>query len=503
MAVHAWSGPCDPVPQIAMITLALVVIALALLSFLSYGFVLSKILCVFMGLMMLLAAVTMPRDRSTGIFNPWTIFILSFVQYYVLGPFETVYLYDAMHYATVIYGHLRPIPSDDLVLSRAIFVSVIGLICVWAGYQVYSLDSHGRLPTVETQWFIDPLRLRKVILVCLGVGVASYALFFAKVGLIAYLTTQREMRHFLYAKAAAYGFFSDFVATAFVLASVYLLEIHRDRERRTIVLILAMLIPYVYFQMAVFSGSRITVIRPILILSIYYMLTRGRTELTVRLVLLAMGLVVFVVVGGVVRSYLGVPQGGELALALLRQAWNHPKDWYGFITESMDYVQCYDILLLLTNRSYPLGYGATYLKFIYQFIPRVIWPNKPIDVTTMMSELFRPGQVAKGDSYGPTLFGEMYYNFGISGIVIGCFVVGIVLGWMYRLGRKQRGSAPLRFFYATLLVSIIEQGRGAFYNISLTYGMFYIIPLLFACRRRHVGVAVIGASDSVVRSRPG
>jgi hypothetical protein len=485
-----------------MTALALGIIALALLSLLSYGFVLSKILCVFTGLVMLLAAVTMQKDRSTGIFNPWAIFILSFVQYYVLGPLETVYLYKVMHYGTVIYGHLRPIPSDDLILSRAIFVSLTGLICAWAGYQVYSLDSHRRPPTFENQWFVDPLRLKRVVLVCLGIGLASYTLFFAKVGLIAYLTTPREMRHFLYAQAAAYGFFSDFVATAFVLTSVYLLETRRDRESRTLLLILAMLVPYVYFQMAVFSGSRITVVRPILILSIYYMLTRGRTRLTFRLVMVAVCLVLFVVVGGVVRSYLGVPHGRELALALLKQAWSHPEEWYGFVTQSMDYVQCYDILLLLTNRSYPLGYGATYLKVIYQFIPRVIWPGKPIDVTTMMSELFRPGQMARGISYNPTLLGEMYYNFGIAGIVIGCFLVGIALGWMYRLGRRQKGSAPLRFFYATLLVSILEQGRGAMYNISLTYAMFYAVPFLFACRRRRSGGFTARAGDNVVPSHP-
>lgn len=480
-----------------MITLAFAVIVLALLSFLSYGFVLSKILCIFLGLMMLLAAVTMPRDRRTGIFNPWAIFTLSFVQYYVLGPFETIYLNGAMHYLTVIYGHLRPNEADDLILSRAILVSLIGLICAWAGYQVYLLYLHRWAPRFATRWLIDPRRLQRVVLVCFGVGFASYVLFFAKVGLITYLTTPRTMRHFLYATASGYGFFSDFVATAFVLTSVYLLEIHRDREKRALLLILAMLIPYVYFQMAVFSGSRITVVRPVLILSIYYMLSRGRTVLTFRFASLAVAVAVFVVVGGVVRSYLGVPHGGELAWALLKQGWNHPEDWYGLITGSMDYVQCYDILLLLTNRAYPLGYGTTYLKFIYQFIPRVVWHGKPEDISTVMSGLFRPAQMDQGVTYNPTLFGEMYYNFGISGVVIGCFFVGLALGWMYRLGREQQGSAPLRFLYATFLVSIIEQGRGALYNISMTYITFYVIPFLLLCRRRHVGGPIVGADDNM------
>ena len=473
-----------------MTTPALAVIVLALISLLSYGFVLSKILCVFLGLVMLLGAVTMPRDRSTGIFNPWAIFVLSFIQYYVLGPFETIYLYDAMHYATVIYGHLRPSPTDDLVLSRAIFVSLIGLLCAWAGYQVYLLDSQRRPPGFYTRWLIDPQRLRRVILICLGVGLASYALFFAKVGLITFLTTPRTLRYFVYAKASAYGFFSDFVATAFVLASVYLLEMHRDREKRSLLLILAMLVPYAYFQMAVFSGSRITIVRPVLILFIYYMLSRGRTRMTFRLALLAMVGVAFVVLGGIARLYMGVPHGGELVLTFLRRAWKHPGDWYGLITNSMDYAQCYDILLLLTNRAYPLGYGATYLKFLYQFIPRVIWPGKPEDITTVMSGLFRPGQLAEGVSYGPTLFGEMYYNFGIGGVMVGCFLVGLTLGWMRRLGREQEDSAPVRFLYATLVVSIIEQGRGALYNISMTYMTFYMIPFLLVCRRRCVGGSI-------------
>lgn len=467
-----------------MIILAAAVIALALISLLSYGFVLSKILCVFLGMIMLLAAVTMPRDRRTGIFNPWVIFTLSFVQYYVLGPFETVYLYDAMHYATVIYGHLRPIPADDLILSRAIVVSLVGLFFSWAGYQIYLIGTRRRAPETDSQWVIDRLRLRRVVLVCLGVGLFSYALFFAKVGLVTYITTPRGMRHFLYAKAEAFGFFSDFVASAFVLASVYLLEKYTDKERRAFILILAMLIPYAYFQMAIFSGSRITIVRPFLILLFYYMLSHGRTRLTARLVMFGIVMLLFVVIGGVFRSYLGAPHADELAVRLLKQGWKHPKEWYGFVTQSMDYVQCYDILLLLTNRSYPLGYGSTYLKFIYQFIPRTIWHAKPQNVTIVMAQLFRPAQFAKGVTYSPALLGEMYYNFGMPGVVLGSFLVGIGLGWMYRLGRDRMDSAPVRFFYVTLLVCIIEQGRGAFYNISMTYIVFYIIPFLFVCRRQ-------------------
>ncbi len=480
-----------------MITLAVTVIVLALMSFLSYGFVLSKVLCVFLGLVMLLGAVTMPKDRGTGIFNPWTIFILSFVQYYVLGPFETVYLYDAMHYATIIYGHLRPIPSDDLILSRAILVSLVGLIFAWAGYQVYLLDSRRRPAGTQAHWVIDPPRLKRVALVCFGVGLLSYALFFAKVGFVTYLTTPRGMRHFLYAKAEGYGFFADFVASAFVLTSVYLLEKYSERESRALVPILAMLIPYAYFQMAMFSGSRITIVRPVLIVVFYYMLSRGRTRLTFRLALLGVVMLVFVVIGGVFRSYLGVPHAGELAIRLMKQGLRHPKEWYGFVTQSMDYVQCYDILLLLTNRAYPLGYGATYLKFLYQFIPRSIWHSKPQNVTIVMSQLFRPAQMSKGVTYSPALLGEMYYNFGMPGVVVGCFLVGIGLGWMYRLGRDRQGSAPLRFLYVILLVCIIEQGRGAFYNISMTYIVFYVIPLLFVSRRKGIGVDPAEAANTL------
>ena len=427
-----------------MIILAVLVISLGLLSFLSYGFVLSKILCVLLGMVMLLAAVTMPRDRRTGIFNPWVIFMLSFVQYYVLGPFETVYLYDAMHYATVIYGHLRPIPSDDLVLARAIFVSLLGLIFSWLGYQVYLLGTHRRVPEKETNWTIDERRMKRVVLICFGIGFFSYLLFFAKVGFFTYITTPRGMRHFLYARAEAYGFFSDFVATAFVLASIYVLEKYTASERRAFVLILAMLIPYAYFQMAVFSGSRITIVRPFLILTFYYMLSRGRTRLTFRLVVLGVVMVLFVVIGGVFRAYLGSPHADKLAVHLLKQGWKHPKEWYGFVTQSMDYVQCYDILLLLTNRAYPLGYGATYLKFFYQFIPRTIWHAKPQNITIVMSQLFRPAQFAKGVTYGPALLGEMYYNFAAPGVVVGSFLVGVALGWMYKLGHDRMDSAPVR-----------------------------------------------------------
>lgn len=476
-----------------MVALSFFAAGLALLSLLSFGFVLSKLLCVLLSIVLIIGAATMQRDPLTGFLNPWVIFTLSFIQYYVLGPFETVFLYDAMHYETVIYGHLRPIPGDDLILSRAIIVSLVGLTCVWIGYQVYLFSVRTRSLRSDHKWSFDYSRLKGVILVSFGIGIAAYISFFAKVGFINYVTTPREMRHFLYAKAEAFGFFGDFLATGLVLTSVYILEIYHSRQRRAVVIILALLIPYIYFQMALFSGSRITIVRPVLIIVFYYLLSHGPVRWSPRMLAFAAMLPVFVVVGGIGRSYLGIHDGGKLALLALEQGWKHPADMYGLITQSMDYVQCYDIFLLLANRSYALGYGSTYLKFFYQFIPRSIWPSKPENITIVMSELFRPGQMAKGVSYNSTMLGEMYYNFSMPGIVLGCFLVGVFLAWLYYLGKNRLHSPPLRFIYATLLVSIIEQGRGAFYNISMTYIIFYIIPIFLASRRQLNGIHAVNA----------
>ena len=86
----------------------------------------------------------------------------------------------------------------------------------------------------------------------------------------------------------------------------------------------------------------------------------------------------------------------------------------------------------------PLGlkYGETIYVWLLAPIPREILPNKP---------MVSPGPIIGMEVYGtkfsgvpPGLVAEMYWNFHVVGIVLGCFFFGLFLRYIYEVFRAIR-----------------------------------------------------------------
>jgi hypothetical protein len=75
-------------------------------------------------------------------------------------------------------------------------------------------------------------------------------------------------------------------------------------------------------------------------------------------------------------------------------------------------------------------HGYTLTPLITTFVPRLIWPDKPsVEVGRMMNKEFRISDVA--DTYiSPSHLGELYWNFGWAGVVVGMTLIGLLLGYL-------------------------------------------------------------------------
>jgi len=95
--------------------------------------------------------------------------------------------------------------------------------------------------------------------------------------------------------------------------------------------------------------------------------------------------------------------------------------------------------------------GKTISLFFWAFIPRFIWPDKPsLDVgrefaITMWNQ---PANVQS--SMAPTSIGELYWNFGLIGVVLGMFVLGVIyrIVYIYLIKDRKRVSANEALLYA-------------------------------------------------------
>lgn len=82
------------------------------------------------------------------------------------------------------------------------------------------------------------------------------------------------------------------------------------------------------------------------------------------------------------------------------------------------------------ERGHKFQNGYTLIPMLTAFIPRVIWREK-LDVQTgqLLNKEFRVSDVAY-TYISPSHLGEMYWNFGWSGVIVGMFAVGSILGFV-------------------------------------------------------------------------
>ena len=115
------------------------------------------------------------------------------------------------------------------------------------------------------------------------------------------------------------------------------------------------------------------------------------------------------------------------------------------------------------------------------FIPRVLWPDKPT-----ASDPRRYGQLYfdYGDS-SPVItpFGDLLRNFGLWGVPIGMFVIGMILKIIYRALIESQPARLWRVtLYFMLLTSVSLEGfYGTIVSSLFKDGVVAVVGLLIAC----------------------
>lgn len=106
-----------------MTGITVLLFALSGLSFLLDGYETTKLLTLATLGLLCFGNITALRDRTLGFINPFAIFTLSFLQYYIIPPLDTVYFHQILTLPTVIYGHISP--DNDWPMVRGLVTSLI------------------------------------------------------------------------------------------------------------------------------------------------------------------------------------------------------------------------------------------------------------------------------------------------------------------------------------------------------------------------------------------
>jgi len=158
--------------------------------------------------------------------------------------------------------------------------------------------------------------------------------------------------------------------------------------------------------------------------------------------------------------------------------------------ERMSLKASVDLIVDKTGNGVKFQDGYTLSPLLAVFIPRVIWPTKP-DVATgqVMNREFKVSDF--DDTYiSPSHLGELYWNFGWAGAVIGMSLFGALLGFV---GARNDLTQAVTLTRVMILVATFQLIiLGAESTIAAQYSMW--LRSLAAIGLLHLVVARIPAA---------
>lgn len=154
------------------------------------------------------------------------------------------------------------------------------------------------------------------------------------------------------------------------------------------------------------------------------------------------------------------------------------------IVLNLDFAMVYDDYMFLLNNVPNRNnyiYGKTYSKFIFGFIPRSSWPEKPETINILYFKTFFPHQYTTGRSRAVSMIGEMYWNFSYIGVICGIWIMGIFIRILDSILYSSIKSANyVKIMFICLLFSyILDIFRGGlFTNFAQMFTSILLFPLM-------------------------
>lgn len=312
------------------------------------------------------------------------------------------------------------IPDHDI--EKALLLSLLGIAAALVGYygRLHHLVARV-LPKFEMHW--EWWRIHQP-----AVGVAL-----GVVGLAAYvLSTSVSV------PVWAQGPLS-FIGDLSLLSIIYLfvLQLLGLCTRTGVVLLWTVMVP-LRFLLGVSSGATYQGFVVVVVLLLAYATVRRRLPVG----WLVLGFAVFLVVRAMQvpframtweegRSALGVADRistmGYVGLASLSDP-AFPREAWQIGLSRASHLMTFAEVVGLTPDHVPFWYGETYSPLVWKLVPRLLYPDKPLEVS---GQLFghRYGFLSPSDfvtAYNVPQLIEFYANFGVLGVALGMLLLGVL-----------------------------------------------------------------------------
>lgn len=162
-----------------------------------------------------------------------------------------------------------------------------------------------------------------------------------------------------------------------------------------------------------------------------------------------------------------------------------------------------EIIVARTGRTVPYQEGKTLAIVLYTFIPRIFIDKPDTSIGRLVNKEFRISE--SPETYiSASQLGELYWNFGWPGVIIGMFVIGGILGavgTLFNLAEKPTVSRLLVVLITIYVLCLrFEGGFGLQYTLWLRYLLIILLAHWIFSKKNH-HAAPLAKSGAVYRTQ--
>jgi hypothetical protein len=164
----------------------------------------------------------------------------------------------------------------------------------------------------------------------------------------------------------------------------------------------------------------------------------------------------------------------------------------GFVTSSNESFAAHFSMYGVLAGEVPPKFGYSLYALVCSIIPRVLWPDRPLDIYFYYSD-----QVGAIQNQGYSLHHATgwYLNFGIAGVALGGVVLGLVWAFCLNAHQRIRPKSGLLFrlfavispwLFVAYLPPLVRAGPEGYKGFLIEAVLIPVGTLAFACRARKI-----------------
>lgn len=150
---------------------------------------------------------------------------------------------------------------------------------------------------------------------------------------------------------------------------------------------------------------------------------------------------------------------------------------YLFLMASWDY-SVFEVFVRILNNTDEYMLGATNVKYFLAYVPRLLWPDKPLDMGFMpfvTSNYYKDIFDQSGSTFAGTLVGEGYVNFGILGVCLYTLIFSWILYSIYKSACLRQDSRSVILY--SLAFPFSQQVIRGGLDVAVNFGLLIALPL--------------------------